>query len=68
MILHFSKNDSEFLGLFPRDKSIYFRHFHRHLQGTLSTFDIDICRQVPGSVSVDEGRRMSVYSRALPSD
>jgi len=23
---------------------IYFPHFHHHLQGTLSTFDIDICR------------------------
>jgi len=42
----FSTYDSGFFGLFPRDKSIYFRHFHRHLQGTLSTFDIDICRHL----------------------
>ena len=42
----FSTYDSGFLGLFSLDKSIYFRHFHRHLQGTLSTFDIDICRHL----------------------
>ena len=37
---------SGFLGLFFRDKLIYFRHLHRHLQGTLLTFDIDICRHL----------------------
>jgi len=25
---------------------MYFRHFHRHLQGTLLTFDINICRHL----------------------
>jgi len=46
----FSTYDSGFFGLFFRDKSIYFRHFHphfhRHLQGTLSAFDIEICRHL----------------------
>jgi len=49
MIMHFSTSstyDSGCFGLFPRDKSIYFRHSNRHLQGTLSTFDIDICRHL----------------------
>jgi len=41
-----STYDSGFFGLFSRDKSIYFRHLHRNLQGTLSTFDIDICRHL----------------------
>jgi len=38
--------DCVFFRLFFRDKSMIFRHFHRHLQGTLSTFDIDICRHL----------------------
>ena len=41
-----STYDSGFFGLFFRDKSRHFRHFHQHLQGTLLTFDIDICRHL----------------------
>jgi len=44
----FPTYDSVFFGIFSRDKSIYFRHFCRHLQGTLLTFDIDICRHLNG--------------------
>jgi len=42
----FSTHDSGFFGLFPRDRLTYFLHFHRRLQRTLSTFDIDICRHL----------------------